>query len=105
MSAPDFERIYVPPFHNERDKIERFVQIALQNGFKCLPPTNASPEEQVQKLMEKEKFLVLEKFKSELTISIKEMSSITPRLGNDDIKIYGLEKATEWIMAKAKEIE
>ncbi|PIP34323.1 hypothetical protein COX21_03490 [Candidatus Falkowbacteria bacterium CG23_combo_of_CG06-09_8_20_14_all_41_10] len=103
MSAIDFDRIYVPPFHNERDKIKELVRIALENGFKCLP--DISIEEQVQKLTEKKNYLVLEKFKTELTISNKEASSIMPRLGNDDVKIYSLEKAREWIMAKAEEIK
>jgi hypothetical protein len=105
MNAIEFERIYVPPFHNEQDSIEKLIRLALEKGFKHLLKSNADPEKQIQELIEKKSFLVLEKFKKELTISSKGVASVMPRLCEEDIKIYNLEKATEWIIAKAKEIE
>jgi len=97
MSAPDFERIYVPPLHGEWDKIERLITIAVENGFKCLNTT-------VQKLTEKKNcYIVLEKFKNDLTISHKVASNVMHHLGDDDIELYSPERAVDWVIAKAKE--
>jgi|GEM_PF-1571042 len=101
-----FDRIYIPPYCNGRDKIERLVLFAFDHGFKCPERPGVSPIEQIQELTKKKNhYLVLEKFENTLTIMEKSTDQVMRHIGQLDVKIYSPERAIEWIIATTQKVQ
>ncbi|MFA4942518.1 MAG: hypothetical protein WC564_02675 [Patescibacteria group bacterium] len=93
-----FERIYVPPYNKDKDKIKKLVKEALNNGFDCPGCLGKTQNDKIEELTKnKVYFLVLEKLENSLTITPKHQNKVLPHLGNDDVIVYSSERAIDWI--------
>ncbi len=100
-----FERIYVPPVHDDNDaeKKTKLIKVALTKGFKYPEYDGMNQEELIQTLTNKKNYaIVLQKVGEELTISDKVMSQVLPHLADKDVKNYSPETAIEWIKENTK---
>lgn len=95
-----FERIYVPHCRQEKDRTERLIKVALENGFKCSENIGNTREEQIQGLNKENHFLVLEKFNDCLTITPKPNVQVFPHIGDKGVELYSPERAIKWIIEK-----